>query len=95
MVSRRTGPRTDEKRLIYSREVALNVLANGASSNFDGNQTPNLGIEFDIDSAVSAKPPGALGKNAEPVIKWFRTVVELDATPKYNWAEMSPSACTN
>lgn len=91
MVSRWTSARTDQKRLVYSREVTL--TANGTGLYFNGNQTPNLGIGFDTNSAVPAKPPGPLGKNAEPVIKWFRTVVELDAALKYNWPEMSSSAC--
>lgn len=55
------------------------------------NQTPDLGIDFDAASAVGAKPPGALAKRAEPVIKWFRTVVELDPSIKYNWPDSSSS----
>ena len=73
--------------------MVLNAAVNGAGSNVNGAQTPNLGIEFDDDSALPAKPPRAVGKNAEPVIKWFRTVVEPDASLKYNWPEMSPSKC--
>lgn len=50
------------------------------------------GIDFDNNSAMGAKPPGVLGKNVEPVIKWFRTVVELESGFNHNWAEGHSSA---
>lgn len=50
-------------------------------------QTPDLGIKFNRDAAMSASPSGPMAKGADPAVKWFRTVIELDAEASKPWPD--------
>src|SRR5260370_40692552 len=48
-------------------------------------ETPALGVNFDLDSTFTGQPPGMLAQNAEPHLRWFRTVIELDTASTLRW----------
>ncbi|SRR5258707_11977417 len=52
-------------------------------------ETPALGVNFDLDSTFIGEPPGMLAHNAEPHLRWFRTVIELDTASTLRWWSLS------
>ncbi|KAF9515735.1 hypothetical protein BS47DRAFT_743085 [Hydnum rufescens UP504] len=51
--------------------------------------TPNLGLPFDEEATMGSRPPGSVGKSTEPVVKWFKTAVELENSMGHYWWDES------